>query len=169
MAPLPKSLKELCPPALFYLVLSVIGLLIAGFQNMGNNNTYTLGGICKPVSSTFLVFVVKIIYILFWTWILNLICGSGHKNIAWILVLIPFVLLFVVVFLLKTPVIEGYYLYRDYDKANARQDKFWDYKYNTNDPFYIDKYDKITAEQADKALTKIQDKAMIRKEKYGLL
>ena len=107
MAPLPKSLKELCPPALFYLVLSIIGLLVAGFQNMGNSNMYTLGGICKPVSNTFLVFVVKIIYILFWTWILNLICGSEHKNIAWFLVLIPFILLFIIVFLLKTPVIEG--------------------------------------------------------------
>ena len=107
MAPLPKSLKELCPPALFYLVLSAIGLVIAGFQNIGNSNLYTLGGICKPVSSTFLVFIVKIIYILFWTWILNLICGSGHKGIAWFLVLIPFILLFVIVFLLKTPIIEG--------------------------------------------------------------
>ena len=108
MAPLPKSLKELCPPALFYLVLSAIGLLVAGFQNMGNSNMYTLGGISKPVSSTFLVFVVKIVYILFWTWILNLICGSGHKNIAWFLVLIPFILLFVVVLLLMTnPYIEG--------------------------------------------------------------
>ena len=48
------------------------------------------------VPSTFLVFVVKIIYILFWTWVLNLMCKDGHKEIAWFLVLIPFILLFLV-------------------------------------------------------------------------
>jgi hypothetical protein len=42
------------------------------------------------------VFLVKIVYILFWTWILNLICKDGHTGIAWFLVLIPFILLFVI-------------------------------------------------------------------------
>jgi hypothetical protein len=41
-----------------------------------------------------MVFVVKVIGILFWTWILNLMCKDGHKEIAWFLVLLPFVLLF---------------------------------------------------------------------------
>ena len=48
------------------------------------------------VPSNFLVFVVKIIYILFWTWVLNLMCKDGHKGIAWFLVLIPFILLFLI-------------------------------------------------------------------------
>jgi hypothetical protein len=44
-----------------------------------------------------LLFVVKLIYILFWTWILNLICKDGHSGISWLLVLVPFVLMFFVV------------------------------------------------------------------------
>jgi hypothetical protein len=55
-----------------------------------------MGMFSARVPSTMLVFLVKIIYVLFWTWILNLICKDGHKEIAWFLVLIPFILLFVI-------------------------------------------------------------------------
>lgn len=46
------------------------------------------------VRSIPVVFVMKIIYILFWTYILNLMCKDGHREISWFLVLIPFILLF---------------------------------------------------------------------------
>jgi hypothetical protein len=61
------------------------------------------------VSSTLFVFFVKLVYILFWTWILNLICGSGHPGVAWFLVLIPFILLIAVVliFMVNPYVLEG--------------------------------------------------------------
>jgi len=39
---------------------------------------------------------MKVLYILFWTWVLNLMCKGGYKNVAWFLVLLPFVLFFVV-------------------------------------------------------------------------
>ena len=109
MISLLKREKYLCTPAFIYLIISFIGLIIAGIQNIkNNNNIYTLLGIPKPVSNTFLIFVVKFIYILFWTWILNLICADGHKDIAWILILIPFILLFIIFFLVKNPHIEPY-------------------------------------------------------------
>jgi H+/Cl- antiporter ClcA len=108
MAPLPKKLKDLCSPALFYFVLSIIGLLISAVQNMGRRNTYILGSMTRQVPNTSLVFLVKLIYILFWTWILNLICKDGHTQISWFLVLIPFILLFSVVLLLMVnPYMEG--------------------------------------------------------------
>ena len=90
----PKSVKQLCTPAYIYLLLSVIGIIIAIVQNVGNRGVYCLGSMSVPVPSTIMVFVVKIIGILFWTWILNLMCKDGHKEIAWFLVLLPFVLLF---------------------------------------------------------------------------
>jgi hypothetical protein len=90
----PKSVKQLCTPAYIYFLLSVIGIIIAIIQNVGNSGVYCLGSMSVPVSSTIMVFVVKIICILFWTWILNLMCKDGHKEIAWFLVLLPFVLLF---------------------------------------------------------------------------
>jgi len=107
MAPLPRKLKDLCSPALFYFVLSMIGLVISAWENMGRKNIYVLGGMPRRVHSTPLVFLVKILYILFWTWVLNLICKDGHTNVSWFLVLIPFILLFAVVLLLMVSPYEG--------------------------------------------------------------
>ena len=90
----PRKLKELCTPAFLYFVLAMLGVLVSIVQNLGNRNKYCLGRLTARVPSTFLVFIVKIIYILFWTWILNLMCKDGHKGIAWFLVIAPFILLF---------------------------------------------------------------------------
>ena len=38
----------------------------------------------------------KIIYILFWTFILNSLCKAGYKEISWFLVLLPILLLFII-------------------------------------------------------------------------
>ena len=95
-----KILQNLCTPSYVYLVISTICLLLATFQNYGNVNTYCLGEYECNVPNTTLVFMIKIIYILFWTWILNLMCGAGATGIAWILVLLPFVLMFVMLGLL---------------------------------------------------------------------
>lgn len=109
MAPFPSKLKDLCSPALFYFVVSIVSLIITGYQNMGNRNVYAMGPMSARVSSTLFVFIVKFVYILFWTWILNLICGSGHPGIAWFLVLIPFILLLaiVLIFMVNPYVLEG--------------------------------------------------------------
>jgi len=96
----PKTLKMLCKPALIYFVISMLGLTISIFQNLGNSDIYTLGSFSCNVPSTLLVFIVKIIYILFWTWILNLICKDGNKMISWVLVLFPFIISFVLMGLL---------------------------------------------------------------------
>jgi len=108
MAPLPKRLKDLCTPALFYFVISMIGLVASAWENMGRRDMYILGGMKRRVPSTALVFLVQVIYVLFWTWVLNLICKDGHTGISWFLVLIPFILLFAIVLLLMvSPMQEG--------------------------------------------------------------
>ena len=92
----PTKLSQLCTPAYVYFVISVLAIVIAAIQNMGNSKKYTLGNFSCNVPSCLAIFIVKVIYILFWTWILNLICKDGHKGIAWLLVLLPFILLFVI-------------------------------------------------------------------------
>ena len=95
MAPFPKTLKELCTPAMIYFVISVITLAMVLVQNLGNQNSYNVGSFSCRVPNTALVFIIKLIYILFWTWILNLICKDGHTTISWLLVLLPWIMLFV--------------------------------------------------------------------------
>ena len=98
----PRKLKELCTPAMLYFVLSMIGFIMVFFQNMGNSNVYNLGSFSARVPNTMLVFIVKLVYILFWTWMLNLMCKDGHSEIAWFLILIPFILMLMVIMLLMT-------------------------------------------------------------------
>jgi len=100
MAKFPTTLKELCSPAALYFLISVLGLVIVLFQNLGNKNSYNVGNFSCRVPNTFLVFIIKFIYIVFWTYILNLICKDGHVGISWLLVLLPWILLFVMMGLL---------------------------------------------------------------------
>lgn len=95
MANFPKSLKELCSPAMLYFVISIIALALVLLQNLGNSNSYHVGSFSCRVPSTAAVFIVKLIYVLFWTYVLNLICKDGHTSLSWLLVLLPWILLFV--------------------------------------------------------------------------
>ena len=67
------NIRNWCTPAYFYFIISIIAILIMSIQNYGNTNVYCLGDYSCGVTSTFLIFVIKILYVLFWTWILNLI------------------------------------------------------------------------------------------------
>lgn len=58
---------------------------------------YSIGCYSCQVPSTIMVFVVKMLYILFWTWILNLMCKDGHSGISWFLVLLPLIMFFVII------------------------------------------------------------------------
>jgi hypothetical protein len=100
MARFPRTLKELCTPAAIYFVVSIIALILILLQNIGNKHKYCLGNFSCRVPSTISVFIIKFIYILFWTYILNLICKDGHVGLSWLLVLLPYILLFVLVGLL---------------------------------------------------------------------
>jgi hypothetical protein len=95
MAAFPKSLKDLCTPALLYFAISILALLVVLFQNLGHSNSYHVGSFSCRVPNTAAVFIVKLIYVLFWTYVLNLICKDGHIGLSWLLVLLPWLLLFV--------------------------------------------------------------------------
>lgn len=92
--------NNLCDPAFFYLLISVSALIVMGFQNFGTDSVYCLGSYSCYVPSITLIFVVKIMYIIFWTWILNIICKAGYTPIAWFLFLFPFILLFILISLI---------------------------------------------------------------------
>ena len=80
-------LSSLCTPAVIYLVLAVISLIV---------------GLMYKFS--IMTIVTKGFFVLLWTWILNFLCKKGFKTLAWIMVLLPFILLFFIVdtMMLKT-------------------------------------------------------------------
>jgi len=97
MANFPTSFKELCAPAAFYFVVSMIALLVVCVQNIRNRNSYVIGNLSCRVPSTIIVLIFNFIYILFWTYVVNLICKDGHKTLSWILVLLPWIALFILI------------------------------------------------------------------------
>jgi type II secretory pathway component PulF len=120
----PNKLSQLCTPALIYFVLSVIGIVMAIFQNMGNTNKYCLGSFACQVPSTIAVFIVKFVCVFFWTWVLNLMCADGHIGIAWFLVLLPFILLLLIILLIMT------------NQRNGKQKKQKQKKHVTKEALY---------------------------------
>ena len=93
---IPRKLSQLCRPAAFYFVISMFAFTIMVIQNLGNKTTFKLGLFSCRVANTLLVLSFNLIYILFWTWVLHLICKDGYTNISWFLVLFPFIFLFVI-------------------------------------------------------------------------
>ena len=88
---------NLCTPAFLYLVISMFALVLMLFQNIGNKNIYCIGSYTCDVSSTTFIFIIKFLYILLWTWILNIICKSGYTSVSWFLFLVPFIILFILI------------------------------------------------------------------------
>jgi hypothetical protein len=89
--------RHLCKPAMVYLAISVVALIAIAYQNMGLNNMYCMGDFSCYVPSTAAVIFSEAIYILFWTWILHLMCRTGYASISWFLVVFPLVLFFVLI------------------------------------------------------------------------
>ena len=71
-------MKNLCSPALLYLVLSIIAIILMIVNRM------------QPLS-----IVVKALFIVIWTWFLNFLCKHNHEGISWFLVILPMVLMLV--------------------------------------------------------------------------
>ena len=91
-----KDFKNLCSPAFIYLFISVVVFIVIAIQNFGNTTKYCVGPYQCYLPNTFLVFIFHALYILFWTFILNCLCKAGYKEISWLLVILPLVLLFII-------------------------------------------------------------------------
>ena len=93
-----KLFNSLCTPAQFYLGISILAVLSQCFQNIGNPNVFACG-IMKansPINNVFYI-VFEVLYVLGWTYLLNILCKKGHKQLSWLLVLLPFIAMFVLI------------------------------------------------------------------------
>ena len=95
-----KTLQKLCTPAHVYFLISLVSLLIMAFQNLGNVNKYCVGNYECTVTSTLGVFAVKMLYVVFWTWVLNTLCRAGYTRLSWFIFLLPFISMFVLIALM---------------------------------------------------------------------
>jgi hypothetical protein len=89
------GLRNLCRPAMFYFVISIAAVIFMAIQNLATGRSYCIGMQKCSSNNVTLLFVIKIVYILFWTWLLNIICSNVGEIVSWVLVFIPFILMFI--------------------------------------------------------------------------
>lgn len=80
---------DLCTPALVYLLLSAISFVA------------TARG--TSPSSLF----VNALFVLLWTFLLNVLCQRGFTALSWILVLLPIIVLVILVFFIGQAALSG--------------------------------------------------------------
>jgi phosphate starvation-inducible membrane PsiE len=83
--------SDLCTPAALYLVLSAISIVIIIFTRF-----------------RFVSILIKILFVLAWTWILNFLCKKGYSTISWILVILPYLVMFGVIAMIFEFLKSGY-------------------------------------------------------------
>jgi hypothetical protein len=76
------GLYKLCSPAKFYLVISVITMLVMLYQNSSFNDIFCLGTFgCESENKPYLF--LNAVYVIFWTWILNVLCVNNYTMLSW--------------------------------------------------------------------------------------
>jgi energy-coupling factor transporter transmembrane protein EcfT len=73
--------NKLCDPAKLYLFMVILFIVVGLFSKIN-----------------ILAIIVKLIFALIWTFVLNWLCKKGYKTVSWILVLLPFILLIIAFF-----------------------------------------------------------------------
>ena len=96
----PFDLSKMCTPATLYFAISLIFLVFMGFTNLEQTERLCLGDYSCYVGNNALVFILNAIYIIFWTFILDLLCKNGYANLSWFILLLPFILSLVLLLLL---------------------------------------------------------------------
>ena len=92
-----KTFKSLCTPAQLYFVLSTLSFLLILLQNCSDGSSYKIGTMkVKPECHNVIFFMFKAAYILGFTYLLNWFCGKKLKTISWIIVLLPFIAMFLI-------------------------------------------------------------------------
>ena len=86
---------KLCKPAQFYLLISLVSYTFILLQNLTSPNQFCMGPYSCENENKPLIMIGQLIYIAFWTWLLNMICKI-NTSISWFIVLLPFILFFVI-------------------------------------------------------------------------
>jgi hypothetical protein len=109
------DMTNLCTPSQYYLLFSITGLLI-----MITFNIIT-GSKCGTISNLF-TFMTQILYILFWSFILNKICQKGYKKFSWFLFLLPIVSSSVFISLMTMSMVLGENAYTILEEEKAKEE-----------------------------------------------
>lgn len=89
-------IRSLCTPALIFFVISVISLMLMILDNIENTHSYCFGNVSCNVANTSMIFMIKIVFVVAWTWFLDILCCRGYENLSWFILLLPYIFLLIV-------------------------------------------------------------------------
>jgi hypothetical protein len=107
---------KFCTPSKIYFFMAIILLFISFVNDMQNKdkNKVCLGKLkCnnKP-----LYYLLNVLFIVFWSWILNKLCTYGWVKLSWFLLLFPFIILVILFFMISFMVVR---MAKSMNNANA--------------------------------------------------
>lgn len=95
-----KEFDKLCTPAKIYFLISAVSVLGLLFQQR-RPYEYHAGRFKIKLAHHFaLFFLIKILYLILWTFILKKLCDNGYKQLAWFIVVLPLLMFFIMIGLL---------------------------------------------------------------------
>ena len=60
-------------------------------------NKYCVGMFNCAVKTLIPIFLIKFGYIMFWTFILDMLCKNGYTQLSWLILLFPFIMFFILI------------------------------------------------------------------------
>ena len=89
------KVDTLCGPAYIYLAISVIVMILVVIQNLmsANMKKICFGPFSCDVGNVIIIFIIKLISVIFWTVILDALCKYGLGSLSWFLVLFPYIII----------------------------------------------------------------------------
>jgi hypothetical protein len=99
------AIMKLCTPSKIYFFLATILLFISFVIDIQNKdkNKVCLGKLkCKNKP---LYYLTNVLFIVFWSWVLNKLCSYGWVKLSWFLLLTPFFVLIVLFFIISYMVV----------------------------------------------------------------
>ena len=93
-----KRYDSLCLPSKIYTTLAFVGLLFSLLM-MFKLSAFTL--------MSFLGVFLRIVFYLFWTWVLDSLCNNGYSMVSWILLGMPYFFLIIAILLIPVKVLKN--------------------------------------------------------------
>ena len=113
------AIMKLCAPSKLYFFAAIILLFLSFVIDIQNKDTdkVCLGKLkCKNKP---LYYFLNVIFILVWSWFLNILCTRGWNKLSWFLVLFPFIILVILFIIISYMVVR---MAKSMNSANASLD-----------------------------------------------